>query len=85
MTIDEAKEVIEQDIPCEYDADLIDALNMAIASLEAWEKVRQEIIKQNAKVPTVQNEYLKGLKTAYAHTLAIIDEHLQEVEHEAGD
>lgn len=43
MTIDEAKEVIEQDIPCEYDADLIDALNMAIASLEEWEKVRQEI------------------------------------------
>lgn len=43
MTIEEAKEVIEQDIPCEYDADLIDALNMAIASLEEWEKVRQEI------------------------------------------
>ena len=43
MTIEEAKEVIEQDIPCEYDSDLIDALNMAIKSLEAWEKVRQEM------------------------------------------
>ena len=62
-----------------------DSCDMAARSLEAWEKVRQEIIKQSAKVPTVQNEYLKGLKTAYAHTLAIIDEHLQEVEHEAGD
>lgn len=43
MTIEEAKEVIEQDIPCEHDVDLIDALNMAIASLDAWQKVKQEI------------------------------------------
>ena len=43
MTIEEAKEVIEQDIPCEYDSDLIDALNMAIKSLEEWEKVQQEM------------------------------------------
>lgn len=56
-----------------------EAVGVAIMSLIAWEKVRQEIIKQSAKVPTLQNEYLNGLKTAYAHTLAIIDEHLQKV------
>lgn len=57
-----------------------EAVRMSIASLEAWEVVRQEIIKQSVKVPTLQNEYLNGLKTAYAHTLAIIDKHLQEME-----
>lgn len=35
MTNEEAIEVIEQDIPCEYDTDLIEALNMAIAALRA--------------------------------------------------
>ena len=35
MTNEEAIEVIEQDIPCEYDTDLIEALNMAIAALKA--------------------------------------------------
>lgn len=35
MTNEEAIEVIEQDIPCEHDTDLIEALNMAIAALKA--------------------------------------------------
>lgn len=35
MTREEAIEVIEQDIPCEYDTDLIEALEMAIAALKA--------------------------------------------------
>ena len=34
MTREEAIEVIKQDIPCEYDADLIEALDMAIKALE---------------------------------------------------
>lgn len=34
MTREEAIEVIEQDIPCEHDTDLIEALDMAIKSLE---------------------------------------------------
>ena len=34
MTREEAIEVIEQDIPCERDTDLIEALNMAISALE---------------------------------------------------
>lgn len=35
MFREEAIEVIEQDIPCEYDTDLIEALDMAIAALKA--------------------------------------------------
>lgn len=34
MTREEAIEVIEQDIPCEHDTDLIEALEMAIKALE---------------------------------------------------
>ena len=34
MTNKEAIEVIEQDIPCEHDTDLIEALEMAIKALE---------------------------------------------------
>lgn len=33
MTREEAIEVIEQDIPCEHDRDLIEALDMAISAL----------------------------------------------------
>ena len=86
MTIEESKYYVKRNLDgmmenprLILDPKYIEAERMAIASLEAWENVRQEIIKQNAKVPTLQNEYLNGLKTAYAHTLAIIDEHLQEV------
>lgn len=38
MTREEAIEIIEQDIPCEYDTDLIEALNMAINALEHPER-----------------------------------------------
>ena len=42
MTREEAVEVLKQDIPCEYDADLIEALDMAINALRTepyfWEK-----------------------------------------------
>lgn len=34
MTREEAIEVIEQDIPCEHDRDLIEALDMAISALK---------------------------------------------------
>lgn len=38
MTREEAIEVIKQDIPCEYDTDLIEALNIAINALEHPER-----------------------------------------------
>ena len=37
MTREEAIEVIEQDIPCEHDRDLIEALDMAISALKGFE------------------------------------------------
>ena len=44
MTREEAIEVIEQDIPCEHDRDLIEALEMAISALSEnkgeWIKVQ---------------------------------------------
>lgn len=36
MTREEAIEVLQQDIPCEQDTDLIEALDMAIQALETW-------------------------------------------------
>lgn len=74
MTIEETKEVIEQDIPCELDADLIEALHMAIASLEAWDKVRQEINDLFEKPAFYMPNY-----DAYKMFLEIIDKHLQKV------
>jgi len=38
----EAIEVLQQDIPCEGDADLIEAMHMAIAALEQQEKAFDE-------------------------------------------
>ena len=35
MTREEVIEVLQQDIPCEYDRDLIEALNLAISALSA--------------------------------------------------
>ena len=78
MTIEEAKEVIEQDIPCEYDSDLIDALNMAIKSLEEWEKVKAEI--EDEKIDFDINIGMeKYYNNAIDDVLQIIDEHLQEI------
>ena len=68
MTIEDAKEVIKQDIPCELDADLIEALNMAIKSLEEWEKVQQEM--EDYKYIPVRD------------LLITLNRHLQEVQHD---
>lgn len=39
MTNEEAIEVLEQDLSCEFDKDLIEALEMAIEALEERERV----------------------------------------------
>lgn len=38
MTIDEAIEVLQQDIPCEQDTDLIESIEMAINALKREQK-----------------------------------------------
>lgn len=73
MTIDEAihyLERIKQEYDCSYDED---ALNMAMASLEAWQKVRQEINNLFEEPAFYMPNY-----DAYRMFLEIIDKHLQE-------
>ena len=43
MTIAEAFEVLEQDIPCEKDSDLIEALEIVIRSLKVWNNLKDTI------------------------------------------
>lgn len=72
MTIDEALEEMNTlIIPRDGIQDkLADAYDMSIASLEAWEKVRQEIGKLS-----LSWEYGQGV----VDCLAIIDHYMQEV------
>lgn len=51
------------------------ALNMAIASLEVWEKVKAEIDEQYDRVHPYNISCAEGLEMA----LEIIDKHLKEV------
>ena len=90
MTIDEGIEVLirhklhwehlsEQGICDVHEGkETISALTMSIASLEAWEKVKQETQEIKAyEVSTGRNK--TGLKVKM-EALMIIDKHLQEVE-----
>ena len=81
MTIDEATNELQEDIELYIplhgaiddvdrelpDGRLITALEMAIKSLEAWEKVKAEIAS------------LKGDNFPNSYYIKIIDKHLQEV------
>lgn len=66
MTREEAIEVIEQDIPCEYDTDLIEALNMAINALEHPERNVVTVlpcgdtISRQAVIDVIEREQFKG-------------------------
>lgn len=55
MTREEAIEVIEQDIPCEHDRDLIEALDMAISALKNIEKIQT----------IIDNYFTIGKKSGY--------------------
>lgn len=72
MTIDEAKKDIE-DALCNNCLPSSEAIEMVLASLEAWEKVRQEAkqeIESNWGFERIGEENI----------LAIIDRHLKEIE-----
>lgn len=66
MTTEEAIEIIEQDIPCEYDTDLIEALNMAINTLEHPERNVVTVvpcgdtISRQAVIDVIEREQFKG-------------------------
>ena len=68
MTREEAIEIIKQDIPCEHDTDLIEALEMAIKALKLIpdNAINGDVIK--ALFPDfeyVEREYLVIVKDRY--------------------
>jgi len=79
MTIDEALEEMDTlIIPRDGIQDkLADAYNMAIASLEAWQSVRQEIEDILETLSDGGDDWFTAEKLNEA--LEIIDKHLQEV------
>ncbi len=60
-----------------------EAKEMAIKSLEAWEKVKEEIGQESAYTKNTWEEYpdewYAGKCNAYGECLRIIDQHLAEV------
>lgn len=95
MTLDEAINELQEDIELYIplhgtiddvdrelpDGRLITALEMAIKSLEAWEKVKAEIEVERADCQIYKLHYAfwDGEDYAYKECLNIIDKHLQEV------
>lgn len=61
----------------------IEAKKMAIQSLEAWEKVKDEIKQKSDYTKNIWDEYpdewYAGKCSAYHESLEIIDKHLSEV------
>jgi len=55
------------------------AFAMAIQSLKAWEKVKEEI-DNNITVISTNDTYEDGVKVGLIRALDIIDKHLKEVE-----
>jgi len=60
--------------------DYEDALEMAIKSLEAWEKVKAEI--KDLDLGFVDEEYRAGVSYGIMKTTQIINKHLKEVEND---
>jgi len=60
-----------------YDEETAGALKMAIKSLEAWEKVKEEI--KDLDLGFVDEEYRAGVAYGIMKITKIIDKHLAEV------
>lgn len=80
MTIDEAiEELGTLYVPRDGEQDrLADAQEMAIRSLEAWEKVKAEIVERTKHLDEHDKEDMREL-VGILSILASITEHLQEV------
>jgi hypothetical protein len=61
----------------EYEDTMV-ALDKAIASLEAWEKINEELEKEMNEYENVLSDLSYSDGVGYA--LAVIDEHLKEIE-----
>ena len=82
MTVSESKQnLIVLGCMCSntdfYDEETAGALKMAIKSLEAWEKVKEEI--KDLDLGFVDEEYRAGVAYGIMKITKIIDKHLAEV------
>ena len=75
MTREEAIEVIQQDIPCEHDKDLIEALDMAISALSAIEDIKAEINKLDDLNPDYPMD--RTVHISKWAVMEIIDKHIR--------
>jgi len=82
MTIEEAIDILEEvkvldDSIYQYDTAYLEALDIAVKSLEAWAEIKQEINDLFSKPACYMPNY-----DAYKMFLDIIDKHLQEVDND---
>lgn len=73
MTIPEAIEVLAQDLPCETDEDLCEAMTMAIKSLEADRKIEKILYD-------IRNEITMLFIFCREPVIEIIDKHIFRIE-----
>ena len=87
MTIEEAMEVLKQDLPCENDTDLTEAMSIAIKSLEADRTIEKTLyaIREEMQYIKVAEQQIYGANSwRFTNAIeAIINKHLEEVENEA--
>jgi len=75
MTVEQAiKELKKYSIPC---GKYVEAYNMAIKSLEAWDKVIEELEKEYIEDRSIG---VKVYQLGISKALDIIEEHLKEIE-----
>jgi hypothetical protein len=70
MTREEAIEVIEQDIPCEHDTDLIEALEWAIKALE--QEPCDDVVSRQAVLKIIDGWYEQNRDTENIEDLIVL-------------
>ena len=88
MTIEEAIEVLAQDLPCETDEDLSEAMIMAIKSLEAWDIIKDNLsqqihynldAKEKFEIGSTSRIECNTTASVLSGVIYLIDKHLSEV------
>ena len=75
MTVAEAIEWINTHHYMELDDEHSEVMRMAVRSLEAWENVKEDILKS---IDMIENQH-PTITIGYMISLMIIDKHLKEV------
>lgn len=81
MTREEAIEVLQQDIPCEHDTDLIEALDMGIKALENQKSIIEELenLKEEIQGLIDFEESCCGNATLGYECLGVINERIEAI------